>query len=346
MKGLIALIPFMVCLIFTMILLSCVKKEDVTEPDTGYAISGTVKYWRDQSAASGITVELRSAYAETTCVTDSAGSYCFAGLKDHVYRIVPIETNGAYYYFEPESTEVVISGEDITVTTPGADLVISGEDITLSRFLALGYPEVVLENNGPWKIIGVKARRIKAPASDVNSIVFYPVAMYIDRSIISVGTKDNIDNLLAKDLEPFTCSEKVRIKPGYWNFIVTSSNGLTGLKAKDNTIRGICVRPEELHVLPLNSVLKVRNNSSSFKIKSVEFGSCDSTWSSWGRTQRWSGNLLKKEVFPGSFSEDIYIWPGCQNVILGYSENSYSSSAMQTDISFSPGDTVYLTFEK
>ncbi len=297
-------IHLMVCLAFSMILLSCVEREDVAGPETGYTISGTVQYWRDQSAAAGITIQLRSAYAETTCITDSTGSYCFTGLENHVYQIVPIGPAEVDYYFSPESTEVVVSGEDITV----------------SRYLAFRYPVVTLKNNGPWKVVGVAASSRDTP-----------------------DTTDIMHNLLSKELEPFTGSEEILIKSGFWIVLVSY---LEGTKELTNVL-GVTIMPEQSLVFPLNSIIKVENTGSS-TITMVHVIRCLSMGSrgEWGDYTDWSENLLTKEVPPGTVSEDIYVWPGCRDVTLSYPIDSFNSYVIHTDVNFSPGATVYLAFER
>ena len=359
MKPVSAFVLFLVCLSFSLALLSCQEAQEtggeLTGPEIGYTISGTVQYWRDQSAAPGIAVKLKSAYAETTCVTDSSGSYCFTGLEHHVYQVIPVGAGETDYYFEPESTEVVISGGVVTAASPNTNYVVDGREITFNRFLALRYPEVILENNGPWKVVGVEALRSDARPGTIIIFISGRPYEFINGIMSEVwrydsnaplDTTDNTDNLLAKDLEPFICSEKVRIKSGFWDFVVTYSDGLKGLRGKDNTIRGICILPEGSLVLRLNSVLKVKNNSSNI-ITSVEIRGCASFWTHLGTTPQWSGNLLETEIHPGSVSENIYVGSGgYRDVRLVCSENSHSSYFIHENINVSPDDTVCLTFER
>jgi len=308
MKPVSALVPFSVGLAFSMALLSCQEAqetgEELTGPEIGYTISGTVQYWRDQSAAKGITVQLKGAYVETTCVTDSSGSYCFTGLENHVYQVVPTGPAGVDYYFEPESRDVVLSGEDIEV----------------SRYLAFRYPTFTLKNNGPWKIVRLAAIRKDTPDS--------------------TGV---MHNLLSKDLEPFTGSEEILIKSGFWIMLVSY---LEGTEELTNVFGDVTIMPEQSLVFPINSILKVENTGSS-TIIGVEAMRCllADARGEWGDYTDWSENLLIKEVTPGTVSEDIYVWPGCREVILVYPVDSLNSYVMHTDVNFSPGDTVYIPFE-
>ncbi len=310
MKRITAVIPLMVCLAFSVALLSCGGGQETTglETESGSTIQGIVQIWRDQSAAAGIKVQLKSAYGETTCVTDSTGSYFFTGLEKHVYKVIPIGKYGVDYYFIPESRDIVLSGEDITV----------------SRFSAIRYPEVTLKNNGPWMVVGVTAITKYTP-----------------------DTTDFMDNLLSKDLEPFTGSGEILIQSGLWIMVVSY---LEGTKELIN-VSSVNISPEQSLVLPLNSILKVENNGS-ITITSVETIRClgMAVRGEWGDYTYWSENLLTREVPPGTVSEDIYVWPGCREVILVYPigspEDSLNSYVMHTDVNFSPGDTVYLTFER
>jgi len=360
MKSSVGIIPFMVSLAFSMVLLSCQEAQktagELTGPEIGYTISGTVQYWRDQSAAAGIAIQLRSAYGETTCVTDSTGSYRFTGLENHVYQVVPIGPAEVDYYFSPESTEVVISGGEVTAASPNTNYVVDGQEITFNRFLALRYPEVILENNGPWEVVGVEALKRYVPSDTtiffIGSIPYRFIndvlcrVSYFEILNVTLDTTEIIDNLLAKELAPFTCSEKVHIKSGYWDFVVTYSNGLKGLMRRDNTIRSRRVPPEESLVLGLNSVLKVKNNSSNI-ITAVEIRGCASIWAHLGTTPQWSGNLLETEIHPGSVGENIYVGSGAyRDVMLVCSENSHSSYFIHENIHISPDNTVFLTFER
>jgi hypothetical protein len=298
MKPIAAFPSLMVCLAFSVFLLSCVEREDVTGPESGYTIQGTVQYWRDQSAAAGMTIELRSAYAETTCITDSTGSFCFTDLENHVYHIVPIGTEEVDCYFSPESTEVVVSGEDITV----------------SRFLAFRYSKVILNNNGLWKVVGVKAARSDNP-------------------------DDWTDNLLSNDLAPFTGSEEIHLIPNTWFMEIT---WIEDTKQFRDLIEIGYILPEDSLVFPLNSIIKIQNNSSKIIEKveifrPIKFPGETVTYTN-GR------NFLNDKLLPGFVSEDIYVWRGFNYIKLTYLEDSVSDFFTTGAIDIPPGDTVYIPF--
>lgn len=74
----------MVCLAFSMMLLSCVEREEVTglETESGYTIRGSVQYWGDEIAAAGVLVGLSGISKSETCITDSTGSFSFTDVED------------------------------------------------------------------------------------------------------------------------------------------------------------------------------------------------------------------------------------------------------------------------
>ena len=298
MKPIAAFPSLMVCLAFSVFLLSCVEREDVTGPESDYTIQGTVQYWRDQSAAAGVPVGLSSIYKSETCITDSTGSYFFEGIKDVHYTIFPIETDEIDCYFIPESKEVTVRQTDITVL----------------RFSALKYPKIILINNGPKKIIGVR------------------VSAYARPQVWS-------DNLLSDDLAPFSGSEMIRIKHGTRLMEVT---GIEDTEHFSDWIKISNILPGDSLVFPLTSLVKVENSSSKTLVRVA----IDRDFSFPGLSMSFaSGNLLRNWLAPGSVSEDIYYWPGQSDVTLTYLENSDSNIVILENIDISPGDTVYILFE-
>jgi len=121
---------------------------------------------------------------------------------------------------------------------------------------------------------------------------------------------------------------------------------LEGTEELTNVFGDVTIMPEQSLVFPINSILKVENTGSS-TIIGVEAMRCllADARGEWGDYTDWSENLLIKEVTPGTVSEDIYVWPGCREVILVYPVDSLNSYVMHTDVNFSPGDTVYIPFE-
>jgi len=298
MKRITAVIPLMVCLAFSMMLLSCVEREDVAGPETGYTISGTVQYWRDQSAAAGVLVGLSGISKSETCITDSTGSFSFTDVEDGTYTILPIETAEIDCYFIPESKKVTVREEDITVF----------------RFSALKYPRLILRNNSPKKIIGVR------------------VSAYARPQVWS-------DNILSGDLAPFSGSEMIRLKSGTKLMEVT---GVEGTLQFAEWIKVSYIAPGDTLVFPLSSLIKVANNSSKTLVRVT----IDRDFSFPGLSMSMgSENLLKNWLTPGSVSENIYYWPGLSDFTLTYLENSDSNFVEIQNIDITPGDTVYIPFE-
>lgn len=293
-------IHLMVCLAFLMILLSCVKREDVTGPESvsGYTIRGSVQYWGDEIAAAGVLVGLSGISKSETCITDSTGSFSFTDVEDGTYTIFSIETAEIDCYFIPESKKVTVREEDITVF----------------RFSALKYPRLILRNNSPKKIIGVR---------------------------FSAYTRPQVwsDNLLSGDLAPFSGSEMIRLKSGTKLMEVTCVEDTLQFA---EWIKVSYIAPGDTLVFPLSSLIKVANNSSKTVVR-VEI---DRDFSFPGNSMSLvSGNLLTKLLAPGSVSENIYYWPGLTDFTLTYLENSDSNFVEIQNIDITPGDTVYLSFE-
>ncbi len=288
------------CLAFSMILLSCNKGKEVTvsEPQATYTILGSVQYWGNNKAVAGVKVGLSSLNKSETCITDSTGSYLFEVIGDVHYTIFPIETEEIDCYFSPESREVIVRDKDIT----------------LISFIASKYPKVILQNNSPKIITGVRI----SPYSK---------------------TQTWSDNLLSTDLAPFSGSERIHIKAG---------NKIMEVTWVENTVQSADwvsidnVLPGDSLVFPLNSLIKVENRSSETLVSVVIGRHFTFPGSILGFN---SGNLLRTLLVPGSVSEDIYCWPGQSDVKLTYLENADSINVILENVDISPGDTVYIPFE-
>jgi len=298
MKRIIAFIPFMVCLAFSLALLSCGNDEGATEPETvsSYTIRGSVRYFADETGAAGVTVGISGTYTEATCVADSTGSYSFTGIEDGGYMIFVVETGNIDYYFTPSSRSVTVSGGDVEV----------------SRFFIIKYPKIILRNNGPWSI--------------------QKVLIYEDEGLFA-RHENLVSDPIAGQILPSSDSEEIRIMPGNWGFYVKYFKDSLGRYTHIETIR---ILPEDSLIYSLNSILKISNKDTR-TVTGVKVTECNYT--------PWGENLLEQEVPPNAMSQDIYIWPGCRDIILIYPQNSDSIDVLFPDVNVAPGDTLVILFD-
>ncbi len=189
---------------------------------------------------------------------------------------------------------------------------VNGGDISVTGFYAIRYPILILRNNGPRQISVVRIANVDQPNAWS-------------------------DNLVENGLSAGSDSRHIRMDPGSWNIQVAYLEDSETLVAFIDDVK---ILPADTLIYPLNSILRIINSGSK-TIVQVMAGECE--------TNEWITYHPTNEIPPGSESENIYLWTaGCYDLLLCYADpsKSYLPYVWVRDVLFSPGDTVYVTFEE